>query len=198
LKILLKLNGALSLLFILLVVFSFEEPCVAVLTILAGIIHELGHTLPCLYLKGLVPKAPKGQLDGFRIFHHENISYHNELIIISSGPLLNLALALILYLFFGTSNEYVSLFALINLMTCISNLMPIRQYDGYKIVSALIMIKSENPFGKIRILNAVSFFLTILISFLSLYLILKLCTGFWIFGLLFFELLKSILEYNKA
>ena len=189
-RYLIRIEGVLSLFFVILIIFSFDEPLYAIMTLLAALIHELGHVLPMLFSKKISLDLPHGQIDGFRILLRNHLSYKEELLVLSLGPLANLFSALIFYLiglFFG---EYYTLFSFFNLITMLSNLLPLGEYDGYKIARCIIQMCGEGADLKIRHLNRISFMLCALLTFFSLYFILKLGSGYWIFSLLVFELIK--------
>lgn len=192
------LNGiinALSLLFWLLVIFAFNLPYVAVLTVICAIIHELGHLTP-LFIFGNYKKRPRSTVCGFRITVPELLSYNDSLVILISGPCANLIAFVLLFLASFQFGEYFFLFAILNLITAISNLIPVKGYDGYKIIEILLSQKEENHSAKI-ILDGVSFIIISAMSFLSLYLILKVGEGYWIFFVFFISLLVAVLKSEK-
>lgn len=194
-KYLVKTEAILSLLFIVLIIFSFDTVPVAIMTILSALIHELGHLTPLLLSKGEIPSLPSGKLNGLRIRIKKQLSYKEELVVLICGPLFNLLFSAVFFILHFKFGKYFYLFYFINIMTMVSNLLPIRQYDGYKIISCIISIKSKEPYYGLGVLDMISFAFCAIFSVLSLYFILKLGSGYWIFALLMCELIKSIHKY---
>jgi hypothetical protein len=168
------------------------------MTLISALVHEIGHLAPAFYKSSSALSLPRGDLSGFRILKCKKISYREELGILIFGPLFNLLFSfalIVLGLFFG---DYFFLFAAVSLMTMISNLLPIRGYDGYKIIHSLICLSKPDPTRDEKILNATSFFLSTLILFISLYFLLRLGAGYWIFALILCEVVSAIHSYNSC
>ena len=181
---------ALSLLFWVLIIFAFNVPYVAVLTVLSALIHEAGHLIP-LVMMGKYKKPPRSTLSGFRITVPEVLSYNDSILVLVFGPLANIISALLLYLASLKYGEYWFVFALLNLLTAISNLIPVKGYDGYKILEVLCSLKEENTGAK-RVLEATSLLMISIMTFISLYFIMKIGEGYWIFFVFFISLLVTI------
>ena len=127
------LSKILPLLFWALLILGFDCLYVSVLTALAAAIHECGHLIFApSHKKATLPRA---DISGFRI-KISGMSYKEELITALGGPLINILLGGIFLLFFGNSPfaNYAKVFGIINLLTALSNLLPIEGYDGYKIL----------------------------------------------------------------
>ena len=193
-KILTILTEALSVVFWVLVIFGFDLPYVAILTIAAALIHEIGHLAAIYLLRKDYKGAPRGDVSGFRI-SVSNLSYKEEMLSTLAGPLTNLILGGLLMLFLAS--PYTELFGAINIMTAISNLLPVRGYDGYKFLSALGGVCSKNPLRVEHILEWLSFGISTLMCFISLYLLLKIGEGYWIFAVFFSFLLSEIFKRQK-
>ncbi len=174
--------------------FGFDTPAIAVLTAITATVHELGHVTAMLFLKSGEP-LPKGHLTGLRLAIRRGASYRHEIITLAAGPLFNLAAAILslpLVLFFG---DYAWLFISLNLMTALSNLIPVEGYDGYGILTLQREMSGQSTLPLLRI----SFFISVFFTFLSLYLIGRLGGGFWIFFIFFISVLskiKKMLDYN--
>lgn len=184
----------LPMLFWISVIFGFDAPGVAVLTLIVAVIHELGHITAMIILRG-GKIIPRGHATGFRLSTSHDNSYKTEALILSAGPLANLAagvLFLPLVLFFG---EYGLLFISLNILTALSNLIPAEGYDGYGILSLFREWRGKSVLPLMRL----SFFVSVFFSFFSLYLIGRVGGGFWIFGLFFFSVIskiKNMLKYD--
>ena len=127
--------------FIILVIFSFGEVYAAVLTVISAILHEGGHVLAMATLgRGF---SVSGVMSGLRLKPKSTLSYGEEIFVASAGPAVNLILFII---FIFTGGGYLSAFALVNLFTALSNLLPIRGYDGYRIAVALISRFGDHSF----------------------------------------------------
>ena len=195
-KLALFLNKILPLLFWTLLMLGFDSLHVAVLTGASAAIHECGHLIAIpSSKKGCLPEA---HVSGFRI-KVNSMSYKEELITAAGGPLINITLGVLL-LFFPTSTQlgsYVNTFGIINLLTAISNLLPIEGYDGYKILFCIGALVFDDTAACERILSGFSFVFSSLMCFLSLYLILKLGEGYWIFVVFFSVTLSAIMKRAK-
>ena len=197
-KILLKLlirlaNEILPMIFWILVLFGFDKPYVAVLTILAAVLHEIGHFIPIYFLK-CDTGTPIGHFSGFRIKEKRLTSYKEEILILASGPLANL-LTFLLLLPFISRLVYLRMFAYVNLATAISNLLPIKNYDGYSIGVELSRMYSKE--GVTNFLDSLSFLISGTFAFTALYLMYYHDTGYWIFGLFTASMLSEISQRLK-
>jgi hypothetical protein len=187
-----------SALFWVLIIFAFESPREAALTVIAALIHEWGHIL---YTLCFLPSSsvPHSVLSGLRIKKVGIIPYRKELFLYLSGPLANLISILLALLFSNLSSDFLGDFALISLFTMISNLLPIEGYDGY---GALMSISGMLGSGELEpfVLKWISFFFTALMTLISLYLMYYLNGGYWIFAIFSVSTLsfiKKSLEMQK-
>lgn len=195
-KLLFFLERALPLLFWILISFAFDLPYVAILTAIAAMTHELGHIFVILRLKKSSAHL-RGTVSGPRITM-KTLGYRDELTVAAGGPLANLLIAALscIILPFGTTPSYVLEFITVNLLTAISNLLPVRGFDGYRILYCLAS-KSRRALFFQDLLYCLSFLLSILITLLALYLILKLGEGYWAFILFFSIILAEIKKRDK-
>ena len=195
-RVLFFLDKILPLLFWSLLMFSFDSVCVAILTALSAAIHEFGHLIAISSTKKL--NLPKANVSGFRI-KIRNMSYTEELVAAAGGPLVNIVLGVLLILF-GTSSHfgtYVKTFGIINLLTALSNLIPIESYDGYKILFCAGALLFDDGVALEKWLMRISFLLSTIMCFLSLYLILKIGEGYWLFVVFFSVTLTSIVKQPR-
>jgi Zn-dependent protease len=179
-----------SIIFWLALIFGFEEPSMAFATVIAAIIHEMGHIL---YLRRVSKSGClRGALSGFRIKPKQNLSYHEELWLYLSGPLANIIAAFLIWIFSIISGCDAVGYTVANLITALSNLLPIEEYDGYGALRAIIRAYSGNPMAWERLLGAFSFALIFILSIFSLYLIDRFGGGYWIFAIFFASMLKKM------
>lgn len=181
----------LSFVFWAVILFGFNTPGVAILTFLCAVIHECGH-ITALVFTGNFRGLPHFALSGMRLSSKTNISYRDELLILIAGPFVNLLASLFFYFLSLVFGEYFLIFSILNLFTAISNLVPIEGYDGYKILVVLLSMLGVE--GGFRIISIISFSFLVILTFLSLYLIMKLGEGYWIFGIFFISLLDSLFK----
>lgn len=179
-------------------IFGFEDPHIAYISISAAVIHESGHIL-CILLqkRSLILRSV---FSGLRINQSKTMSYDKELITYACGPVMNL-IAFIFFSFIAPmTNEMVWDIAIINLATGLSNLLPVEGYDGYGIIRAMIYRyeKSEVYLTTLKRLSSVIIFG---FCIFSLYLIDRMGGGYWIFGVFFISTIKCIkddLEKQKT
>ena len=183
-KILNFLIGILPPLFWGLIIFGFEEPYIAILSIISALIHECGHLL-FMEKSGCM----RGVLTGFRIRDARVVTYGRKILGYLGGPLANIILSLALLPF--SENEYIRMLAILNLATATSNLLPIEGYDGYGIIKAILESR-ECPKTAFSLLSCVSGGLILFFTLFSLYLMDRVGGGYWIFAIFFSFLLKLI------
>ncbi len=167
---------------------SFSNLKMTVNTLISALIHEGGHII-ALILINKDFSLPKAVTSGFRIKTKTHMSYGEEIFVCAAGPFVNLTVCLV---FFPFSEEL----AVINLATALANLLPIGECDGYKILYDLISLifgceKSEAIMQKVSLVFLSAF------VFLSLFLILKLNGGYWLFFVFFILLTRKILFFQK-
>ena len=170
-------------------IFAFDKPYIAFLTLIAVATHELGHIAAFLSLSRKYVLF--GATSGLRLRSRSALSYKEELRIAVSGPLANILLFFLASPFMVLGEGYAEIFGLINLFTAISNLLPLEGYDGYRILDCLINqhFSSGIPYAALR---ALSFLLSAALAILALYLIRSFDGGYWIFFIFLFALLRAI------
>ncbi len=194
-KLLSKLtNEILPLMFWILLLFGFDKVYMAIITILSAVLHELGHYIAITALK-CDTGAPIGHISGFRIRQRQITSYTKNVIIFACGPLSNFAVATLLFPF-SFANKYIFVVCVINFATAISNLLPIKGYDGYSILAEII--KSSNRLIGVRFIEATSFCLCTVLTFLSLYMMYYRNGGYWLFGLFIVNILSEMSHSLKT
>lgn len=185
--------SVLPIIFWISIIFGFDTPCVAILTIVAAILHELGHYIAIFYLSG--SGQLRGHSSGFRIKQQESLSYGKQISVLLAGPLLNIVIFLLCLPLGNRLYGYIKLFGYINAATGISNLLPLEGYDGYGALHELFRYFAKDSL--ISILEIFSFVLSIFMMFISLYLIDRFSEGYWIFGLFFAAVLSKLANFDK-
>ena len=183
----------LPLFFWVLLIFGFDEPYMAILTILSALLHELGHII-AMMLVGRFRGKLRAHLSGFRISAIGG-GYTEDIISLIGGPAINFLAFLFCSLLCKFESGYMMEVAVLNLITALSNLLPVEGYDGYNILIKLFSIK-EDAKG-IRSLERISFGISIAFTFFSLYLLLRYGEGYWIFGIFFSLLLGKIFKESN-
>ena len=184
-KYIMLFERLLAVLFFGLLTFGFDSVPMATLTILTAFIHECGHLTALAYVAKDKFALPKANLFGFRIKNSIKMSYTEEILVTLSGPLVNLILSPLVFI--PTNNGflgYLQCFGAVNLMTLISNLIPVRSYDGSRILSSILALHTDEE-KKERIISVLSLFFSSLLTLFSLYVIEKMGEGYWIFIIFF-------------
>ena len=175
-------------LFWLILIFAFNGVSLGIMTLCSAALHELSHFTALLLLKKNFNF--NGSYFGLRISVNEFMSYKQEITVALAGPLINIAVGLP-FIFFAAGNEYLTSFGILNLMTGLVNLIPVKSFDGYRILSSILNLTLS--FEKVnRIVETVSFTFIAVICFISLFLISKLDTGYFLFFVIFSFFLESI------
>ncbi|MBO7304596.1 MAG: hypothetical protein J6V09_05180 [Clostridia bacterium] len=205
-KILRLLEKILCFFFWFLLILGFDSPRVAYMTLAAALIHECGHLLVAFFFTRGGISLPKADFSGFKI-SAPRMSYKEELFVALGGPVLNLVLGILPFIIPLTkgAKEYFELFGLISLLSALSNLLPISDFDGYRIAECILSLKIKNAERVSYVLGLLSFSFCGVATFLNLYLILKTGEGYWIFGVFFASLLafmgkrlkSNVLRENK-
>ena len=186
----------LPMLFWVLLMLAFDTPSVVILTVIAALLHESGHiaAMTIICRKGIT--LPRAVISGLRLKPERALSYTEELFVAAAGPLLNLLLFTFLILFSTRGGVYLYSFAIINLLTALSNLLPARGYDGYRIMYSTLALLS-NAERSARFMHTISLFFSAFVVFLSLGLIMIFDSGYWIFVIFFISLIGELTKRQK-
>ncbi|MBO5878951.1 MAG: hypothetical protein J6Q68_00150 [Clostridia bacterium] len=188
-KLLKLLSSGLGALFWILLMLGFDDISMTALTLLAAAIHEIGHIFAIYFTARRGIFMPYPTLNGLRLKTGRTLSYNEEICVCLFGPLFNLICFMITLPFFKE-------FALINLITAISNLLPMPSYDGEKILFAMIS-KRWGPAPAHALISNLVLITSCCLCLLSLFLILKLDGGYWIFFVFFAIFLKQIFFFQN-
>lgn len=187
-----KLLSILPMFFWSFLIFGFESPTMAIITLLCAAAHELGH-LTCIAMYNRSSISIKGVINGFRINGGRKRSYKEEIMTYASGPMANILLCLLFSFTYPILGPNSALIATINIATAISNLLPIKGYDGYGIIRTVI--EKRNPCSRsLTILSGISSSLIFAFCIISLYFIDRKGGGYWIFAIFFVSMIKHIGE----
>lgn len=184
-----KMNTLLSFLralFWITLLFALDRPYLAMLTLLSILYHELCH-LSALLLLSRRARA-QTRLFGLRLTPEGLLSYREERCIAAAGPIGGLLLAGLCVFLFPLAPDYFLDFALCNLLTSLSNLLPIEGYDGYRILSCTLALRGTGT----HVLRVISFILTAALSLLSLFLLGIAGQGLWSGAFFLFSLLSAL------
>lgn len=197
-KLIFLIEKILPLIFWVVLIFGFDSEYVAVLTIVAAIIHEGGHMIVSMPFSKKRSSVLKNELSGFRI-KANSLSYKEELITALGGPAFNFVVGVFCFIipFEISFREYAYTFGLLNIMTMISNLLPIENYDGYRALSSALCIIFGNSLAVYSVLYWLSFATSVIMTFVSLYLMLRIDEGYWIFAVFFSITLSAIVKRQK-
>lgn len=131
-------------------------------SLLFSAFHEMGH-IASMYIVKKPPRAIRIKLYGLEISTN-SISYIEALFIALSGPIVNIILALSIYVLWLKFKVVNVDLAIINLFIGLFNLLPINNLDGGDILKNLLLIFNIKNAENI-IYNFSIIFSTIIISF---------------------------------
>ncbi|MDK2801867.1 MAG: hypothetical protein KFW09_00670 [Oscillospiraceae bacterium] len=114
-----------------------DKTSISMIALFSSLIHEFGHIIASFICKKK-PKEISFETFGIRMFQPDKvIPYNQEMLILFSGPLLNIILAFI-FLFFYKENTNFLLWGYSNLIIGIFNLIPIGNLDGGRILNIFL------------------------------------------------------------
>ncbi len=192
-QLLVKITAPVPIIMWLLLIYGFDEPYLATMTLLFAILHEIGHA-SCALIFCAEPSF-FATLAGPRMRYSAMRSYKDTVIIALGGPMINIIAAIILVLFTRFSAYFVIATA-VNILTAAVNLLPLVGNDGYTALRSLLLLKMK-PTLVHRIMATLSSALCILICFLSLYLMSRHDGGYWCYFLSFWLLLRSLTDLRS-
>ena len=180
-----------SAVFWILVMLGLDGVNGAFITLIAVVTHEIGHII-ALFVLGHGGGIPLPRMPGFSIKVRATLSYKEDIAVAAAGPLANLIAVVILLPMRRIAEPLI----LINALTAISNLLPVRGYDGYRILTSVIAISGAERFLG-RLPDILSFGTAMSAVLLSLYFIYAFDAGYWIFGVFFIFLLGEVKKSIK-
>lgn len=171
-----------------LIIYAFDAPLFATLTLICAALHELGHIIciKCLGYKSSI----RGVLSGPKIYIGTTVGYRHTVLIALSGPLMNISLALISLPFSAFFGDIATYFSLINVISAVCNLIPMVNNDGYNVLLSLINLRLDEYLAE-RIMTAVSLVFSSALCIFSLYAMSRLNAAYWCYFLSMYLLVKG-------
>ena len=156
-------------------IFVMDKSYTAIIGLISAFIHEIGHLIAIYLTKGKIKQVTFGliNVDIVKEDYTLNSNIKNELLIFSSGPLINFIIALI-FGFLNTTNnsELYKLISYQNIFLGIVNLLPINSLDGGKILESILSRKLEYNLSE-RILSITSFIFLVPLCTLGILVLIK-------------------------
>ena len=154
---------------------AMSDAYYALIPLSAAALHELGHIIAAR-ARGVQLKNFDIGIFGARLSMSGGIcSYLDEIIVCAAGPLVNLVLAgtgLFICKERGIDNELISLFILSSLSLGVINLLPIRSFDGGRILNSTLSYILDSSVAE-ALLNLLTFLSLFTLWCISLYLLLR-------------------------
>jgi len=159
------------------------------LSFLAAFIHETGHLVASKLFNINIAEF-KFEYFCARLVVKNNMSYIQEILLCLFGPLFNIGTALIAILMirsFNLNDRYLLFFTNVSLFLGILNILPVRTFDGGKILEAILNIKYL-PYISKKIIDILSFIIIFFMWTVSVYFILIYSTSLnlFVFSLILF------------
>ena len=122
---------------------AFDKTGLALPTLIAVAAHELGH-LCVMWMLESTPKSIRLIPASVQITRDFSYSYKNDILIALSGPAVNMLLFVVFYINYLTfGNSGVFYYAMINLIVCFFNLLPVTGLDGGTVLFSLIAKRGD-------------------------------------------------------
>lgn len=156
-------------------IFVMDKSYTAIIGLVSAFFHEMGHLIAIYLTKGKIKQVTFGLINVDIVKEDYNLDndIKNELLIFSSGPLVNFIIALI-FGFINTINSSTSyqMISYQNVFLGIVNLLPINSLDGGKILESILSRKLEYNLYE-KILNITSFIFLVPLCTLGILVLLK-------------------------
>ena len=175
----LKIKLSLSGLFMIIALF-LTHSYISIAALAAAALHELGHIAAAKLCKIPLGELKLGIFGAALTPISSSFSYKKEILLCLAGPLVNLFSAMLIYPFGHSKNEFISLFFSASLFLGLLNLLPIKDFDGGRILSCILSY-IYSPTVAWRVLKILSFILIFSLWTLSIYLLLKLASSLSLF-----------------
>ena len=157
---------------------------------LAGIIHETGHLL-MFFLTGYAPEKISFELCGIRMSRTSyDMSIKKQLIVLLGGSVINFIVFFALSFSLDSINR-LSVFAVGHLILGIVNLLPIKAFDGGKILQILLEL-ILSPDTAQRSMSVIKVAVTVLLFLLGTVVFIKSKTNFSLLVLAVYVLVSDL------
>lgn len=186
----------LCILFWVLLLLGFHAPPLAMMTVTCAAMHEGGHLLALACL-GRHAGAPLHRLNGFLLPTVGVLSYKEELIVTAAGPLVNLLFSPLCLCLLPFGGDFFLTLCYVSLCTGLCNLVPIGGYDGKRLLYILICLRWGSTVAD-TVCRRLSLVTSATLTLLSLYLIWRADTGYWLFGVFFASMLAHMSHELKG
>lgn len=144
-----------------------DNTSMSIIALLACIIHELGHLIMFAAV-GSKPQELAFEMTGIRLTKPSNeLPYFKEILVQLAGSSLNFLVFLMLIKTTSTINQ-LSIFAVTHLVIGVFNLLPIKSFDGGKLLE-LMLIRFMSMRAANIICNTVDILCILLLLILGLY-----------------------------
>ena len=160
---------------------------------LAAFIHEAGHILAARLCHIRLRECKVGIYGAGLMPESGLFSYQKEILLCLSGPLFNLLSAFLCLSVKAVDSHFFQYFIFSSLSMGLLNLLPIRDFDGGRVLYSLLCLKFRPDLAR-GILHTFSFFCLFFLWCLSVYLLLRASSSLslFIFSLsLFFKIFIS-------
>ena len=142
-------------------------------TLLAALLHELGHILAARLFKIHFSECKMGLYGIGLIPDNSLFSYGQEILLCAAGPVANFLLAFSLFLLLPHyPNRFLEYLLFSSVALGCLNLIPIRDFDGGRILRAILSPRCSAA-GVERIISVVSFLCILSVWSLSVYLLIR-------------------------
>ncbi|MFZ2539939.1 MAG: site-2 protease family protein [Oscillospiraceae bacterium] len=192
-----KLNIQIDFMFVAVVALFLivDKTGISTIALLACLIHELGHIVMFMAV-GYTPQKLTFELTGIRLtkpFHE--LSAGKELLVELAGSATNL---LIFFLLINTieSVSFLSLFAVTHLVLGLFNLLPLKSFDGGKILEIILsFFLSENVTRKIC--TVADFFCIFIMLIVCIFMIITSKNSFTLLIMTIYLMISSLIKLIK-
>ena len=144
---------------------------ISIAAILAATLHELGHILAARKYNIPLGELRLGILGASLNTSDMLCSYKKEMALAAAGPLTNLFTAALMLSFIKSTSAFTSLFISASLFLGLLNLLPIKDFDGGRILYCLLSEKAD-PSTASAVIRTLSFICIMALWLLSVYLLL--------------------------
>ena len=120
------------------IMLATDRTGLALPSLFAVLMHEMGH-LFCMWALDTSPKSVKLIPASVQITRSIGSSYKKDVAVALCGPIVNLILFLSLYFnYLAFGNKLTLYYALLNLIVCVFNMLPVKGLDGGTVLFSLL------------------------------------------------------------